>query len=321
MNTEQPVPEAHDGRPLGLPPEIEQRFSEVKGAIEMLQQNVVGQQQFSSAFGALGERLDLLKKEVDALQIEVMKPARAWYRDAGVLVAIMAVLFSFGTAIASYLQISSQDRRAARSELRQLIQRMSALPKENIELTKTYEKDVTTTNVLSGFINQEYGVIARQAAEIIDRIPGDVSANEYHAVALALFNSNSVEMVPALVERGLAKARDYPAELELLRLYGNVLILAGDLEKGRARYQEALSLSKKYNIPYTAYIMSSDAITEMNWASSEFGQGQCRQTEKLLGQAKDKLYRIPANPLTDRLKQQEASYEEILQKNRGNCRD
>src|SRR5215216_4743963 len=211
MSADQPVPETVDDQLDKLQSEVNRRFSEVQGVLDVLQKNLINQQQFTSRTNSIEERVDMLKKEVDALQIEVMKPAKPWYQNAGVLVSLMAVLFSFGTAAASYQQIRAQDRRAARTELRQLIQRMAAIPKENIELTKTYEKDATTSNTLSGFINQENVVIGRQAAEIIERIPDDVSAYEYQAVARAVFASNDIERGTVLVERGLMVAKDYSA--------------------------------------------------------------------------------------------------------------
>lgn len=190
-----------------------------------------------------------------------------------------------------------------------------------MELIKTYEKDATTSNLLSGLINQENTVIARQSAEILEQIPDDVSASEYYCVAFALLNSNTPEKVPLLIERGLSVAKDYSAELELLRLYGNVLMLLGDINKGRAKYQEALDLFNKYHLPNTPYVATSNAITEMNWASSEFGQGQCKEVEKLLNQSRDTISKIPANPLTERLKQQVDNYEEVFQKNKQNCKN
>jgi hypothetical protein len=321
MSANQPVDETLNNQLDTLQSEIGRVFGEVKGVLDVVRNSVVSRQQFESITGSLEERFDDLKKEVDALQIEVMKPAKPWFRDAGVLVSLIAVLFSFGTATASYQQIRAQDRRAMRSELRQLIQRMIALPKENLELTKTYEKDANSSIILSGLINQENSVIARQAADIVDRIPDDVSANEYHAVAFALLNSNSAEKAPPFIERGLSVAKDYSAELELLRLYGQVLTLSGNTSMGRAKYQEALDLFNKYHMTYNPYISMSNAITEMNWASSEFGQGQCKETEKLLSQSKDDLSKMPASPLAELLIKQEANFEDTLQKNRQNCKD
>lgn len=303
-----------------LQAEFDKRFNVMTGALDVLQKNIVNEQQFTSVTTAIEERFDTLKKEVDGLQIQVMQPAKPWFRQPSLIVSVAAVLFSMGTFMLSYNQTRAQDRRAARAELRQLIQRMIALPRENMELAKTYEKDPVTSNLLSGLVNQEQSVLARQAAEILERISNDASAREYHAVAQALADSNNMEMAPPLIEKGLSLAKDYSTELELLRLHGNILITLGDSENGRAKYQEASNLANKYHLTNQSYVATSNAITEMNWAISEFGQGQCQEARRHISQAKENLGRS-LGPLIDRLKQQVVSYEDFFQKNPQNCRN
>lgn len=43
-----------------------------------------------------------LKREVDALQIKVLSGTKPWYKKASTLIALFALIFSFGTTIISY---------------------------------------------------------------------------------------------------------------------------------------------------------------------------------------------------------------------------
>jgi hypothetical protein len=215
------------------------------------------------------ERLDTIKKEVDALQIEVMHP-KVWYKEASTIIAALAIVFSFGTAMASYLQVDSQNRRAARGELRGIIQRLVALPKENAETLKTYKDDAVVLNGLLSSINQEYVLLSGQAVELANRIPNDISAPEYVSIAQALINQGITTQVPIFLDTGLKVSKDITSELALLRNYGNYLFMTGNINGGRKKYQEAMSIFGKYSVSNQYFIESSNAYTEIVWANSEY---------------------------------------------------
>src|SRR5262245_6234256 len=88
-----------------------------------------------------GIDLVLLKREVDALQIVVQSKTTPWYRSTSTIISIMALLFSFGTTSVSYLRTQSQDVQSLRTELRGVLQRLTELPKENVQMAKAYESD------------------------------------------------------------------------------------------------------------------------------------------------------------------------------------
>lgn len=137
----------------------------------------------------LARRIALIKEEVDALQIAVMKKHTPWYKTVPTIISLLALLFSFGTTYFSYSHTKAQDIQTLKSELRTMLQRLALLPKENFELTKKYTNDPATVAFLSGYINQENALLAQQAAEIAKNLPIDrVSATEYYAIALAFQN-------------------------------------------------------------------------------------------------------------------------------------
>src|SRR5262249_5796573 len=119
----------------------------------------------------LEHRVELLKREVDALQIAITGSSKQWYKNVSTLLAVIALLFSFGTTYVSNRRISAQDILSARQELRGLLQRLAALPKENIDIGKKYEKDATSAAAVSSLINQENSLLARNASEIARKLP------------------------------------------------------------------------------------------------------------------------------------------------------
>src|SRR5437016_12374288 len=114
----------------------------------------------------LEERMTTMKREIDALQIAVTGQKKPWYREVSTLISFLALTFSFGTTFVSYRRTESQDIQNSRQELRGLLQRLSALPKENVENMRKYKDDVEARTIIGGFINQENSLLARQAAEL-----------------------------------------------------------------------------------------------------------------------------------------------------------
>ena len=66
------------------------------------------------------------------------------------------------------------------------LQRLEVGPKEKVETRKKYADDPGSINLVGGFINQENALLARQAAELAKRLPGNlVSGTEYYAIAVS----------------------------------------------------------------------------------------------------------------------------------------
>src|SRR6266704_384604 len=101
------------------------------------------------------DRLDVMKREIDSLQIAIAGQKTPWYKTVSTVLSIAALLFSFGTTFVSYRRTQVQDIQSTRQELRGLLQRLAALPKENLELNKRYAPDFNAIGIASSFINQE----------------------------------------------------------------------------------------------------------------------------------------------------------------------
>lgn len=250
----------------------------------------------------------LLKKEVDALQIAIHGQRTPWYKSISTVLSIVALLFSFGTTLVSYKRTQSQDIQSARVELRGLLQRLASLPRENIEITKKYEKiDPSAVASIGGFINQENSLLARQAAEIAKKLPPEsVSATEYYAIGVALLNAYNVDGAKELFTKAIDISTDLNDRVGALRMRANLLFITGQPDAGRVDYQRALNVFSDYSkASYNEYTKKSTHIwTELGWAYSEANTGSRDVALQHVANAENNLSGLITSPGVEQLKNQ-----------------
>jgi hypothetical protein len=246
-----------------------------------------------------------MKREIDALQIAITEDTKPWYQNIATLLSVVALLFSFGTTYVSYRRTAVQDIQSSRQELRGLLQRLAALPKENVDIRKKYADDPASMNVVGGFINQENALLARQAAELAKKLPGDlVSGTEYYAIALALQNSYDLSGADEFLKYSAQAAKDFNTEIAALRSTANLQFIQGRPEAGRVEYQKALNIFSKYPgyDPFTK--ISTNVWTELAWAFSEAGVDSLAFAHQHIENAKALVNGLPHSPGAEMLKAQ-----------------
>jgi hypothetical protein len=245
----------------------------------------------------LEQRIETMKREIDALQVQVVEQAKPWWRQIPVLVTILvsvsALGFSFWTDYKSEDRIGREEEHDARVELRGLVQRLQVIPKENFELYRTYAKDPEAQRTLGSLINTENLVVSRQAAELIEELDGDVSATEYYAVAYAFVFSDQPVEASRLLSEGLKVAQDPLNEAALLRQDAVVRFGLGDQEGARGRFQEALDIFDKYPGQSEVFVAATHLFTETSWAAAELGQGECSEALQHITAGKEYVSQIP----------------------------
>lgn len=253
----------------------------------------------------LEQKVDLMKREIDALQIAITGNTKPWYQNISTLLSVVALLFSFGTTYVSYHRTAVQDIQSSRQELRGLLQRLATLPKENVDIRKKYADDPASMNVVGGFINQENTLLARQAAELAKKLPGDlVSGTEYYAIAIALQNSYDLSAADEFLKYSIQAAKDFNTEIAALRSTANLQFIQGQPEAGRVEYQKALNIFSKYP-GYDPFTKTSTNIwTELAWAFSEAGVGQLSVAHQHVENAKALVNGLPHSPGADMLNAQ-----------------
>jgi tetratricopeptide (TPR) repeat protein len=218
----------------------------------------------------LSQRVEKMASEVDALQVAARKRDVPWYENVSSIIAVLALLFSFGTTYVSYRHTRLQDIQNHRIELRSLLQRLAALPKDNLEIMKRYSNDALSAGLISSYINWENILLTRQAAEIARYLPADqLSATEYQGIALAMYNSRDYQDASLLYQKAIETAESLDDEMASRRGKANLLFVTGKPEPGRAEFMQALSVFDRRH-GYDNYTqVSTNLLTELTWAFAE----------------------------------------------------
>ena len=250
----------------------------------------------TEALDALERRLNLMKQEVDGLQVRATDDRKPWFRRIPIVISILALLFSFGTTGVSLYRTWQQDKFDDRAELRTLIQRLGAMPRERIELMSRFEEQQDVALRLNDYLTNEHEILATQAAEIANRIPDLVSSGEALAIAVALLGAQRVWEA----ERFYALAgslADSPNEVVVA--YGSVgsWLIMSDLDKGRAYFLQAEQrLDTDYVSHHPNILAAAKLILLRNWSHAEARIGKCDRARELLAEAENQKEVLPSTP-------------------------
>ena len=117
------------------------------------------------------DRLETMKRELDALQIHVMKEKTPWWRQVPLivplLISLIALAFSFWSFQRGEARLDRQEEHDARAELRELVVHLQTLPTEALGLQRKYANDPSAQAIVSALINTQTLVLAHQAADLI----------------------------------------------------------------------------------------------------------------------------------------------------------
>jgi hypothetical protein len=240
--------------------------------------------------------------EIDALQIAAARAERPWYAEPSLVLSVLALLFSFGTTAVSAYRTAQQDVHDARAELRTFLRRLSELPVENVRAMR--EHSAVDAAGVSGLLNQENSLLAYQAAEVMQRIPNQVSSTEYLLVASAFLQSGNVERATELAALAGAAAKDVNQRVSALRTQAGLRFLAKDLAGGRAIFASALTENLGQPVDPREYALWNDAQTEIVWASAEVTARQCAEAAQHLERARAFAAPLPDNSAIAALRRQ-----------------
>ncbi len=228
-----------------------------------------------------------------------------WYRSISTVISVTALAFSFGTTAVSYRRAEMQDVQSSRQELRGILQRLSAIPREMLDATKKYQGDPGAITGMSQLYNQESTVLSRQAGEIVKRLPKNVvSATECYAIAVAFQTSYNLAAAKEFLQMALDKANNFNDEIGAVRSSGFLEFLTGQPQAGRVRYQQALNIFAKYPNydPYT--VASTNISTELFWGGSEAAAGNFDLAMQHADNAQKIVDGLPPSPGSDNLRGQ-----------------
>lgn len=261
--------------------------------------------------GADREQIRFLQEQIDELQSEISKPHR-WYTDASVIIAMLAFLFSLGTTIFSYQQAQQQQIGAYKTELRDIITRISEIPRDYTAYAQTYT-DPATLGQLNGSLQAENGMLAKRAVEIVKKIPREVTSSEYLLIGQSLFTSNAVDDTMQMYDLAIRGAGNSNDLVAALRMKANLQMLLGEIDAGRVTYRQALNVFEQFPVINEFYVNSTLAMTEINWAVSEFSIGACDRVSEHLAAADQAVDQLHPESSAKFYRDQLASYQKATQ--------
>jgi hypothetical protein len=219
--------------------------------------------------------------------------------QASTIIALLALAFSFGTTMVSYVRTKAQDVQALRKELRDILQRLSAIPRENLDASKKYAGDQNTIMAISQLYGQENALLSRQAAEILRKLPKSmISATEYSEVAMTLQNDSNLASAREFYTLACENAKGLNDEITAIRSLANLDFLTGQPQAGRVKYQQALDVFSKYP-GYDQYTqVTTHVLTEFFWSQAEANSAQLSLALQHIDNARKLLATLPPGPGT-----------------------
>ena len=220
------------------------------------------------------DKVRLLGEEVGALQVRALNDQRPWYRQASTLIALFALVFSFGTTVISNSRATEQEQRALKQELRALVLALTRQPIKALELSEKYSDPLAQGN-LSSLLNQESTIIAEQAAIVASKIPERVSSTEYATIAFAYNNSGKFDVARMLRQQAVEAATTAVDALAALRQQAALEFQLGNFIEARSYFQSAVDIFRSFPKTDEQIEDYSHAQTYLFWAQQEAAYGQC----------------------------------------------
>ena len=258
----------------------------------------------SSSSDSYDSDIRAIKAEVDALQVHVMAARRPWYRQVSGLVAVIALIFSLVTTVLSFMRTAEQDVRAQQIEVRSLIQRLMALPKENIDLLTKYEDSPEVSTVLSSSVSIENEVLLQHAVSIVEQIPDLISPVEYFAIAESFFAAGKYFGARRYYEKSLNVAVDREIGVGAYRSLAVLAYQAGEFEEAGRMIDGALGIFesdkfKHIESPPLQYRNWTHFQTRIFWAQKLIQLGaNCQEVRRHTAEARKLMVAMPSNPVT-----------------------
>ncbi|MET7748774.1 hypothetical protein [Micromonospora sp. NPDC005367] len=208
------------------------------------------------------------------------------------VVAILALLISLTASYFGWKQNGDQQELAARSELSQLIQRMTALQRDGSEdITDADGQRIGVTE--RGDAVTETLALAGQAADIIDHLDDGGTASECYAVALAFKFVSEDGRTAEFAEKGLRKDPPHlTLRIGLLHVKACSNFNLGNYEVARDAMRAAIGARDSQSGLIRAY---GELHSYTYWADRERTTGSCDEWEMAIGKARSLLEELAAN--------------------------
>ena len=238
--------------------------------------------------------LNEIRSRMDAYERAQVEGPR-WHRHIlGIISAMAALVSVIGSAVSVYTARQGE-LQAAHAEVREIVQKLGRLPREQFELQQRFATNTAAMSSVSGLINSENKVLAKRGHELIKRIPGLVSAAERIYIGNALLASSLYEearvQFQAAVQDGteledLVTARRFLAQVH----YTLGAPELGQVEMATAKREVEGRIQSGYSMAHGEFL---NVGTEVRWASFEAAARNCARYDEHARAAQVHLQRDP----------------------------
>lgn len=287
---------------------VQTNVSILQNKVEKLFQDTITAAQWNYFVGEIGDKIEIMKQEIDGLQIDIKnKPDKPWYYDAVVIISLLALVISFVATIFTYWQYQQQEIKDLKSELKDNIERISQIPRDYVAYTQQYTNSIVLT-ALNGSLQAENAMLARRSFSIAQGLPKYLDSSEYILIGQALYTSNSSEESLMMFDAAVKNAKNGNDMVSALRGKANLEMISGAIDEGRQTYQQALNVFDIFPSSIEFYKNLTTVQTYISWATSEYSIGECIRVNDMLNRAKNILDNIkPAETIALQKKQLELS--------------
>jgi hypothetical protein len=215
-----------------------------------------------------------MKKEIDALQIQLAKKDAPWYKQVAVLVSVAALLLSLVTTYYSQRNAADQAMQVKRNDLRQVITQYGEQAVAASELSGKYPDNPNRRSIAAGHISTQMKILVDQEVELVDEMGDRATASELNAVASNLTTIGD-SRAPRYYELGIKKADNLQTTTMLLRGLASYYFVRGGLDEGRKSYGRAIEAIHQTKDSPETWKISEEAFAELTWSSHEIQARQC----------------------------------------------
>lgn len=246
----------------------------------------------------LGQQFDQAKTDlrqcdadIDDLQRRLAMKERPFYKDGVLITAVCALVLSFVTAITGEYRNSRQYVRDSDNELREIIRRLAALPRETLEvrIALTGKAD-DVVDLLQGDLLAENNVLAARALALIDALEGHVTPSEYMAVARPLIAAYELVDAERIIREAIACSNSAADRAQANRMLGTVYFLRQDPFRAREALKAAI-IPTDQAAPYFAN--QRNCKTYIEWAGAELAFGAPHEAAERAGDASSLAQALP----------------------------
>lgn len=243
------------------------------------------------------ERLqrDILETQASLKLIqEQIAKKKPWYQEISGLISVAAFLLSIGSTFYSCQRESAQDRSAARMTMNSLSQRLTSLPKENLEAAIKYKDDPQALNWFLSLSNIENMSNIDSLDNWLRRYPDLATDQDRYVLAMALGSSGQPIRANRIFSELAQSSKNINVLIAAIRNLAAVDFFNKKIDAGRQRYRQGIDIVNRSTELDANAKNFYNQTTYTGWANMEYTSGDCSAAKEALERAKALL--VAGNP-------------------------